>query len=361
MHIPDGYLSPTTCTTLFATSAPFLYVALRKVKRQLHTRFLPLLAVFSAFSFVIMMFNLPLPGGTTGHATGVGVAAVVLGPWAGMLAISIALLIQALFFGDGGITTLGANCFNMAIAGCLVASFLYWLIVRHAPVASPRRVVAAAIAGYGAINAAALLTAIEFGIQPLLFHDASGAPLYAPYPLSVAIPAMMLGHLTFAGFAELIVSGGVVAYLQKTDPALLSRTASGAAASATPAPAWASTRRLWAALALLMILTPLGLLSVGSAWGEWAPQDFKSVAGRARITRASHGATPPTAVPSGLHRLSTFWTAPIPDYAPPVMRNASFGYALSAMVGGGLVILVSLATGWATSRFARDPSGNGDE
>jgi cobalt/nickel transport system permease protein len=222
-------------------------------------------------------------------------------------------------------------------------------------------VVAAAIAGYGAINAAALLTAIEFGIQPLLFHDASGAPLYAPYPLSVAIPAMMLGHLTFAGFAELIVSGGVVAYLQKTDSALLSRTASGAAASATPAPAWASTRQLWAALVLLMILTPLGLLSVGSAWGEWAPQDFKSVAGRARIARASHGFAPPTAVPSGLHRLSTFWTAPIPDYAPPVMRNASFGYALSAMVGAGLVILVSLATGWATSRFARDPSGNGDE
>lgn len=362
MHIPDGYLSPTTCTTLFATSAPFLYVALRKVKRQIHTRFLPVLSVFSAFSFVIMMFNLPLPGGTTGHATGVGVAAVVLGPWAGMLAISIALLIQALFFGDGGITTLGANCFNMAIAGCLVASFLYRLIARHAPVLSSRRVVAAAIAGYGAINAAALLTAIEFGIQPLLFHDAAGAPLYAPYPLSVAIPAMMLGHLTFAGFAELVVSGGVVAYLQKTDPALLARTASGAATSVTPSPARpparASMGRLWASLALLMILTPIGLLSVGSAWGEWASREFKSAEGRARIAHASQGVAPPAVAPSGLHRLSSFWTAPIPDYAPPVLRNASFGYVLSAMVGGGLVILVTLAMGWAASRFGSKPQGN---
>ncbi len=357
MPLPAGYLSPPTCPPLFATSAPFLYVALRKVKRQIHTRFLPVLSVFSAFSFVIMMFNLPLPGGTTGHATGVGVAAVVLGPWAGMLAISIALLIQALFFGDGGITALGANCFNMAIAGCLVASFLYRLIARHAPVLSSRRVVAAAIAGYGAINVAALLTAIEFGLQPMLFHDAAGAPLYAPYPLSVAIPAMMLGHLTFAGFAELAVSGGVVAYLQKTDPSLLLKTAPGATTGTFPSPVRASMRRLWASLALLMILTPIGLLSVGSAWGEWAPEQFKSAEGRAAIAHASQGATPPAAIPAGLHRLSTFWTAPIPDYAPPVLKNASFGYALSAMVGGGLVILVTLIMGWLSSRFTRKPQG----
>ena len=74
MHIPDGYLSPSTCALAYASAAPFWYVALQKVKRRLHSRFLPLISVFSAFSFVIMMFNLPLPGGTTGHATGVGLA-----------------------------------------------------------------------------------------------------------------------------------------------------------------------------------------------------------------------------------------------------------------------------------------------
>ena len=98
------------------------------MKRALHTRLVPLLSVFAAFSFVIMMFNLPLPGGTTGHAVGVGIAAIVLGPWASMLAISIALVIQALFFGDGGITAIGANCFNMAIVGSLVAYAVYRLI-----------------------------------------------------------------------------------------------------------------------------------------------------------------------------------------------------------------------------------------
>src|SRR5437016_14248799 len=125
MHIPDGYLSPSTCAGLYAVSAPFWYVALNRVKRVLHTRMVPLLSVFAAFSFVIMMFNLPLPGGTTGHAVGMGAAAVILGPWASIVAISIALTIQAVFFGDGGITAIGANCFNMAIVGSLVAIAVY--------------------------------------------------------------------------------------------------------------------------------------------------------------------------------------------------------------------------------------------
>ena len=109
MHIPDGYLSPSTCTVLYGATLPFWYGAFAKVKQQLNTRLVPLLAVASAFCFVIMMFNIPLPGGTTGHAVGVGVATIVLGPWVSMLALSIALMIQAVIFGDGGITTLGAN------------------------------------------------------------------------------------------------------------------------------------------------------------------------------------------------------------------------------------------------------------
>ena len=119
MHIPDGYLSPSTCAGLCAAAAPFWYVSLRRVKRVLHTRLVPLLSVFAAFSFIVMMFNLPLPGGTTGHAVGVAVAAIVLGPAASILAISTALVIQAIFFGDGGITAIGANCFNSLISSSI--------------------------------------------------------------------------------------------------------------------------------------------------------------------------------------------------------------------------------------------------
>src|SRR3982750_1029549 len=151
MHIPDGYLSPSTCATLYAASSPFWYTALRKVRNQLHTRFLPLVSVFSAFSFVIMMFNLPLPGGTTGHAVGMGIATIVLGPWGSMLAVSVALLIQAIFFGDGGVTAYGANCLNMAVVGSLVAHLFYRTIAGSAPLHAKRRVIAAALAGYTGI------------------------------------------------------------------------------------------------------------------------------------------------------------------------------------------------------------------
>jgi cobalt/nickel transport system permease protein len=355
MHIPDGYLSPSTCASLYAASTPFWYVALQKVKRQLHTRFIPLLSVFAAFSFVIMMFNLPLPGGTTGHATGMGVAAIVLGPWASVLALSLALLIQALFFGDGGVTALGANCFNMAIAGCLTAAFVYRAIAGNAPLQSRRRVVAAGIAGYLAINVAALLTAIEFGLQPLFFHTAAGAPLYAPYPLQVAVPAMMIGHLTIAGLAELLITSGVVAYLQRSDPKLLARTAPGAVLSDGAS----SFKRLWVALALLMVLTPLGLLAVGSAWGEWSPAEFHDAASREQIARSSGGVPLPAEAPTGLSRLSTVWTAPIPDYAPPVLKSASFGYAMSAIVGTGLIILVTSGASWAMGRGGKERADDG--
>jgi cobalt/nickel transport system permease protein len=330
MHIPDGYLSPATCTAFYAASAPFWYVALQRVKRALHTRLVPQLSLFAAFSFVIMMFNLPLPGGTTGHAVGIGLAAVVLGPWAAMLAVSVAIIVQALFFGDGGITAIGANCFNMAIAGALVAYGVYRLIAGRSALTSARRAAAAGIAGYVAVNVSALLAAVEFGIQPLLFHDASGAPLYCPYPLSVAIPAMMLGHLTIAGLAEAVVSAGVVAFLQRSDISLLKATATG------PAVGLRALRPLWGALAALLVLTPLGILAAGSAWGEWVASDYSSPAARSQMAAASFQQAPPLRAPEGLARLSTIWTAPFARYAPTYVSNASFGYLLSGMFGAGL-------------------------
>ncbi len=331
---------------LYAGSAPFWYTALRRVERLVHTRMVPLLSVFAAFSFIIMMFNLPLPGGTTGHAVGVAVAAIVLGPWASILAISIALAIQAIFFGDGGITALGANCFNMAIVASLAAYAIYRVVAGRSPIHSRRRVVAAALAGYGSINLAALLAAVEFGIQPLLFHDAAGAPLYAPYPLRIAIPAMMIGHLTIAGMAELVISAGVVAYLQRAEPSLLAGTAPGAVdGTAVNSASLPVTRPLWIALAILLILTPLGILAAGSAWGEWGPEEFSNAAARQRIAAASGNRLPPAAAPSGLARMADFWTAPIPRYAPSFLKSAALGYALSAMAGAGIIILVSLAAG----------------
>src|ERR1039457_5730623 len=302
MHIPDGYLSPSTCAVLYAAAVAGRYSALRRLKRVLLSRVVPLISVLAAFSFVVRMFNMPLPGGTTGHALGVTMSVIVVGPSGAVLAISIALAIQALFFGDGGISTLGANCFNMAIVASLVAYASYRLIAAGAGIASKRRVVAAAIAGYLAVNAAALIAAIEFGIQPALFHDGRGMPLYAPYPLSIAVPAMMIGHLTLAGVAEAAISAGLVAYLQAADPGLLRNTAgvlpATEAVSAIMPAATNSLRRLWIAVALLMVLTPLGILVAGKAWGEWSPSELAMRQSAGQAASAANNFVAPSAPPA---------------------------------------------------------------
>jgi cobalt/nickel transport system permease protein len=320
----------------------------------LQTRLVPLLAAVSAFSFVVMMFNLPIPGGTTAHAVGMAVAAIVLGPWAAILSISIALMIQALFFGDGGITAYGVNCLNMAIIGSLVAYVVYQAIAARAPIGSVRRVVAGVVAGYAAINTAAFAAGLEFGVQPLLFHDATGAPLYAPYPLSIAVPAMMLAHLTLAGFAEAVITGGIVAYLQRANPSLLQTTAMAAhdqeRERIAAAGGWRGTRSLWVGIGVLMVACPLGLLAAGMAWGEWGVDALQDPASRQQIAQASGAVAPPEQVPAGMQRLASLWTAPMPDYAPPFLRDANFGYVMSAIVGAGLIVLIFVALSWLLGR-----------
>jgi len=249
-------------------------------------------------------------------------------------------VIQALFFGDGGISTLGANCFNMAIVGSLVAYAVYRLVASGSALTSRRRVIGAAIAGYVAINVAALVAAVEFGIQPALFHDASGTPLYAPYPLHIAIPAMLIGHLTIAGLAEAVISGGLVAYLQVADPGLLRGTSGLSVEAGAPQPATTSLRRLWITVAVLMLLTPLGVLAAGKAWGEWSPSELARAS--TQVDAGAAAKHPAAAVPQGLERLSGLWTAPFPAYAPAFVRSRTFGYLLSAVFAVGLLLSISL-------------------
>jgi cobalt/nickel transport system permease protein len=221
MHIPDGYLGPPTCIAGFAVMVPVWAIASRRVKATLQARQVPLLAIASAFCFVIMLFNVPIPGGSTGHAVGAVLAAILLGPWAACIAVSVALVIQALLFGDGGLTALGANCFNMAFVLPFTGYAVYRLIGLGSGIASLRRVIAAGIAGYAGLVIASVCAGIEFGLQPLLHHTLTGQPLYCPYKFGVAIPAMVGGHALVFGWVEFIVTALVVKFIQVQDPSLL--------------------------------------------------------------------------------------------------------------------------------------------
>jgi cobalt/nickel transport system permease protein len=230
------------------------------------------------------------------------------------------------------------------------------MISANSDLKSRQRVLAAAIAGYVAINASALVTAVELGIQPMLFHDASRTPLYAPYPLHVAIPAMMIGHLTFAGLAEAAISAGMVSYLQRADLGLLRGVSGLAQTPGTIIPGASPGRspgRLWWAVAVLMLFTPLGILAAGTAWGEWSSADLMNPHTRKQIEAASGNHAPPSSVPAGIEKLSNLWTAPFPGYAPRFIKSAVFGYLLSAMFGVGFLVLASLVARVTARKWPR--------
>ncbi len=226
MHIPDGYLSPQTAVPLIAVMVPVLGVAANKIKNKMKKKEVPVLAAGAAFSFVIMMFNLPIPGGSSAHAVGAVLLAILLGPWAACLGVSVALIIQAIIFGDGGILALGANCFNIAFIMSFVGYYTYKIIKGRAEKLSPRGMAAAFIGAYIGLNVAALSTALMFGAQYHLFQAADGTPLYFMYPIKVAVAAMMSEHLILAGPVEGVVSVLGLWFVGKNYPALLAEGSS---------------------------------------------------------------------------------------------------------------------------------------
>jgi cobalt/nickel transport system permease protein len=220
MHIPDGYLSPQTYVPLYGASFVFWSVALKKIRKELTVRHIPYLAMAAAFSFLIMMFNIPTPGGTTGHAVGAGIIAILLGPWTAVIAVSVSLIIQAIVFGDGGITAIGANCFNMAVV-MPFASYWIFKLIRGSATGGRRLSVAAFLSGYVGLSLAAIAAGLEFGIQPMIATGPDGRPLYAPYPLSVALPAMALEHMLLFGVVEGTVTVLLLNYFVKHESDLI--------------------------------------------------------------------------------------------------------------------------------------------
>jgi cobalt/nickel transport system permease protein len=341
VHIPDGYLSPETCGLFYAVMVPLWYRATRRVRDIVKSRYVPLIAVGAAFSFLVMMFNIPVPGGTTAHAVGAVMIAIVLGPWAAVIAVSIALAIQALFFGDGGVLALGANAFNMAFVMPFVGYGIYRLLARRTSLTSSRRAVAAGIGGY---VAAALCAAIEFGVQPDLFHTANGTPLYAPFHLAQTIPAMLLAHLTVAGFAEFVCCFGVVAYLQRANVPILRINHPDVPVTALElerrrALTWKHALVFFGAM---VALTPLGLLASGGAFGEDAPAELDLA--RYHLSAA----------PQGLLKFSTFWNHTVlGGYGFANGEHPVVGYLISAVVGCALITAMLVGSVWLARAITR--------
>jgi cobalt/nickel transport system permease protein len=198
MHIPDGLISPQTYLPAFALAAPLWLVAARKLRAQLGDEMLPRLAVFTALAFLLSTVMLPLPGGTSGHAVGVGLLALVFGPWIAFLAYSLVLLLQALVVGAGGITSLPFNALAMGFAGA-------WLVVAlHGALRRLGEGPAVVIAVWVGVMTAALLVALVLGLQPSIAQGPDGAPRFFPFGIAITVPALLIPHaLIGAGEAAL--------------------------------------------------------------------------------------------------------------------------------------------------------------
>ncbi|WP_312693280.1 cobalt transporter CbiM [Caproiciproducens sp.] len=316
MHIPDNYLSPSTCAAMGAVMVPVWALSVKKVKKEITRAKMPLLGIGASFSFLMMMFNVPLPGGTTGHAVGGTLLAILLGPFSACISVSVALLIQALFFGDGGILSFGANCFNMAFVLPFVGYSVYKFIKDRVH-SEKGEYIGIALGSYIGINAAALCAAIEFGIQPLLFKNAAGQPLYSPYPLSVSIPAMTIPHLLVAGVVELLFTVAIFAFIKKVSPGTIYEGARE------------KGKAVYGLIAALILLTPLGLLATGTAWGEWGADEIKEV-----VSNGSALGFIPEEMKSGIN-----FEAIMPDYSVAGIPEAA-GYILSAVAGVAVLLIL---------------------
>jgi cobalt/nickel transport system permease protein len=241
----------------------------------------------------------------------------------------------------------------MAVVMPFVGYGVYKLIANRTSLTSGRRVLAAGAGGYVGINIAALCAAIEFGLQPTLFHTANGTPLYAPFSLAQTIPAMLIAHLTVAGAAEAIICAGVVAYLQRANVPVLRINAPGVPVSDEELSRRKPLGWRWVlvGMAAMVVLTPIGLLAPGGAFGEDSPGALDL--GKYNLR----------AVPAGLNGFSSFWShAVLGGYGFQDGQHPVIGYILSAFVGilivGALVLGIVLLIG----RLSRDGDDNhGDD
>jgi cobalt/nickel transport system permease protein len=214
LHIPDGFVSAPVAVAGYVVTAVVLAYAVRQTNRKMGDKAAPLMGVLAAFIFAAQMINFPVAGGTSGHLLGGTLAAILIGPWAGILAMAAVISVQALVFQDGGLSALGVNIFNMGILTSLLGYGIYMSATAMLPKSSTVRVGSAFVAAWITVVTAAALTSVQLAI--------SGTS-----PLDIALPAMLGVHV-FIGIGEGLITAAAVALVAASRPDLLEDAGTGA-------------------------------------------------------------------------------------------------------------------------------------
>ncbi|MFH1994169.1 MAG: energy-coupling factor ABC transporter permease [Nitrospinota bacterium] len=206
MHIPDGFLAANTWVPAWLISIGGIGYSLKKVSELFKEKMVPLMGVMSAFIFAAQMLNFPVIGGTSGHLLGGVLAAVLLGPYGGAIAITIVLVVQSLIFQDGGLTALGANIINMSFLGAVVGYMIYAFIRK---IVGGRRgiIVGAVIAAWMSVILASIGCSIELVLSDVL-------------PMGTVLPAMVGVH-ALIGVGEALITYLVLSFVLDVRPDLI--------------------------------------------------------------------------------------------------------------------------------------------
>lgn len=199
MHIPDGFLSPQTYLPAYAVAAGAWAWAAKGLRADLDETTVPRLAVLTALAYALGLVMVPIPGGTSGHALGIAILALVFGVRQSFLAYSLVLLLQSLMFGAGGITALAINALAMGLLGSVAAVLAFRLLQKLNETA------AVAVAAWLSVMVSGLAVALVLGIQPLVAHASDGTPQFFPFGLSVTLPAILLPH-AIIGIGEAVLT-----------------------------------------------------------------------------------------------------------------------------------------------------------
>jgi cobalt/nickel transport system permease protein len=304
MHIPDGMLSLVVSLFLWAITAMILGYALRRVGLDLKERQIPLMGVMAAFIFAAQMINFPVAGGTSGHLLGGTLAAITLGPWAGMVTMASVIIVQGLLFQDGGLLVMGANILNMGLLTVMIGYGLYRGVINR------NRNVRLAVAGGAAwltVMAGALATSLELWL--------SGTAR-----LDIVVPAMLSVH-ALIGIGEALITVAALSFILRTRPDLIEARDTQETGG-----------RGWVAAGLLLTLAVVLLAPLASA----DPDGLERVA--INMGFINHGVAAPFQI--------------LPDYTIPFIGHSQ----LSTIIAGAFGALVVAGVSILIVRLVRRPA-----
>ncbi|MET9893587.1 energy-coupling factor ABC transporter permease [Streptomyces sp. NPDC006465] len=335
MHVPDGFINAPVSAVTGVVAAGAIAVSLRGARRELDERTAPLAGLVAAFIFAVQMLNFPVAAGTSGHLLGGALAAILVGPFTGVLCVSVVLLMQGILFADGGLTALGVNITDMAIVTTVVSYALFRGLVKVLPRKRRSVTVAAFVAALLSVPAAALAFTFLYAI--------GGTTDVAISKVATA----MIGVHVLIGIGEAAITaltvGAVIAVrpdlvygargLQQRLKLRVNGELVDAPTAAAPVAARSSHRTVW----ITGLVTSLVLAGFVSFYASADPDGLEKVARDKGIDAKAE-------------KHATEDSSPLAGYGVKDISDARVSGGLAGVIGVGVTVVAGTGVFWVLRR-----------